>query len=137
MKAVLIIVALLFLVSLPVTGCGNANGAPASTITTETIKPAIPEPDLSYDALLKGGFVDPAIPRITAEDLKFRLDKGEGIIIIDTRSDRLYGWYEMGHLPGAINIHYAIDSAIPGAEEKMDRELEALPNEVLKVLYCN
>jgi rhodanese-related sulfurtransferase len=84
--------------------------------------------------LVKNGFVDAAIPRITAEELKLRLDRGEKTILIDTRAD----WkFEMGHLPEATNIHYAIDSPFPGEEEAMDRELAALPDDALKVLYCN
>ena len=37
----------------------------------------------------------------------------------------------------AINITYAVDSPYPDAEDAMDRELAALPNDALKVLYCD
>jgi hypothetical protein len=43
----------------------------------------------------------------------------------------------MGHLAGAINITYSINSPYPGAEEEMDRELARLPNDALKVFYCD
>lgn len=40
------------------------------------------------------------VPRITAEELKNRLDDGEDILIVDTRIGRKQ--YELGHVPGAI-----------------------------------
>jgi hypothetical protein len=122
--------AFVVLLSLLIAACGSPGRSPASPATTLPASDASP----SYEALVKGEFVNPSIPRITAEDLKQRLDRGDKLILIDTRAD----WkFEMGHLPGAINIHYAIDSPYPGAEEAMDKELSALPNDVLKVLYCN
>jgi hypothetical protein len=133
MKTTLAIATLIFLMSLVVTACGPSGRSPASLTTTLPAEPTSAEPP-SYEALVKGGFTDPSVPRITSEDLKLRLDRGEKTILIDTRAD----WkVEMGHLPGSINIHYASDSPYPGAEEAMDKELSALPNDVLKVLYCN
>ena len=119
--------------SLLAAACGSPGRTPASALTTVPAEPAAEESP-SYEALVKGGFTDPSVPRITSADLKLRLDRGEKTILIDTRAD----WkFEMGHLPGSINIHYAINSPNPGAEEAMDKELLALPNDVLKVLYCN
>jgi hypothetical protein len=121
------------LMSLLAAACGPPGRSPASALTTAPAEPTAAESP-SYEALVKGGFTYPAVPRITSEELKLRLDRGEKIILIDTRAD----WkVEMGHLPGSINIHYAIDSPDPGAEEEMNKELSALPNDVLKVLYCN
>jgi len=121
------------LMSLLAAACGSPGRTPASALTTVPAEPAAEESP-SYEALVKGGFTDPSVPRITSADLKLRLDRGEKTILIDTRAD----WkFEMGHLPGSINIHYAINSPSPGAEEAMDKELSALPNDVLKVLYCN
>jgi 3-mercaptopyruvate sulfurtransferase SseA len=40
------------------------------------------------------------VPRITAEELKQRLDDGEDILIIDTRTGRRL--FDSGHIPGAI-----------------------------------
>lgn len=39
------------------------------------------------------------VPRISAEQLKMSLDKGEDILVIDTRSS---GTYNFRHIPGAI-----------------------------------
>ena len=121
------------LASLVATGC--ASPSTTSPVTASTAPSSTTEFEApSYEALVKGGFTDPSVPRITSEDLKKRLDTGDKIILIDTRKD---SWFEEGHLAGSINIHYAINSPIPGAEEAMDKELSALPNDVLKVLYCN
>ena len=90
--------------------------------------------DPPQEVLAKDGFVDPAIPRITAEELKLRLDKRQPIIVIDNRREAKF---QMGHLRGAINIPYAIESLYAGAEDAMDRELAALPHDALKVLYCD
>ena len=133
MKKAAAIAVLTLLASLLAAACGSSGRSPASAFTTAPAEPAAAESP-SYEELVKGGFTDPSVPRITSEDLKLRLDRGEKTILIDTRAD----WkVEMGHLPGSINIHYAINSPIPGAEEAMDKELSALPNDVLKVLYCN
>lgn len=40
------------------------------------------------------------VPRISAEELKKRLDDGEDILIIDTQTSRRQ--YEQQHVPGAI-----------------------------------
>ncbi len=121
------------LASLVATGC--ASPSTTSPVTASTAPFSTTEFEApSYEALVKGGFTDPSVPRITSEDLKQKLDRGEKTILIDTRKD---SWFEEGHLAGSINIHYAINSPIPGAEEAMDKELLALPNDVLKVLYCN
>ena len=134
MKTVPAIAALMLLASLLVTACGNANGAPASAIPVPTSGDTLAESNPSYGALVRDGFFDPSIPRITAEDLKRQLDSGREMIIIDNRRDSKFRW---GHVPGAINITYAVDSPYPGEEEAMDRELAALPNDALKILYCD
>ncbi len=121
------------LMSLLAAACGSPGRSPASALTAAPAGLAAEESP-SYETLVKGGFTDPSVPRITSEDLKQRLDRGEKIILIDTRKD---SWFEEGHLPGSMNIHYAINSPVPGAEEAMDKELLALPKDVLKVLYCN
>ena len=100
---------------------------------TRTPASAVPTPP-SSEVLAKSGFVDPAIPRITAEDLKLRLDRKQPPIIIDNRSE---DEYKKAHLSGAINIPYAIGSPYPDAEEEMDRQLAALPDDALKVFYCD
>ena len=117
------VVVLALLMSVLAAACGGPN-----TPTT-----AVPTPP-SRDELAKGGFVYPAIPRITAEELKLRIDRKEPLIVIDNRS--VYK-FQAGHLAGAFNITYSIDSPYAGAEEDMDRKLVALPDDVLKVFYCD
>lgn len=88
----------------------------------------------SYEALVKGEYINPSIPRITAEDLELRIDRGDKIFLIDTRTASKYS---LGHLRGAINITDAVDSPFPDAEAAMEAELAAVPDDVLKVLYCD
>ncbi len=41
------------------------------------------------------------IPRLTAEDLKARLDRGDALILVDVRKESVYA---RGHIPGAICV---------------------------------
>ncbi len=109
--------------SLLVVACGGSK-----TPTSVVVTPPSPE------ELREDGFAYPDIPRITAEELKIRLDKQEPMIIIDNRSASKFN---AGHLRGAFNITDAVGSPYPGAEDEMDRQLAALPNDTLKVLYCD
>ncbi|MCA1717930.1 MAG: rhodanese-like domain-containing protein [Actinobacteria bacterium] len=48
---------------------------------------------------------------ITREELKVKLDGGEGIVVVETLGP---GYYEDAHLPGAINIpHTEVDELAP------------------------
>jgi rhodanese-related sulfurtransferase len=72
----------------------------------------------------------PHIPRITVEELKQMIDKGEEVIAVDTRDS---GSYEAGHIKGAVNIYYDPTSD-PMARQMM---LIALPMDKLIVTYCD
>jgi hypothetical protein len=126
MKTAPAMAAFMLWLSLTVAGCG-----PPSTVTTP-LPETQPVESPTYQSLAEDGFIDPAIPRITAAELKSRL--GSALVVIDNRSEAKF---KMGHLAGAINIPYAVNSLFPGAEEAMDRELARLPNDALKVFYCD
>jgi rhodanese-related sulfurtransferase len=70
------------------------------------------------------------VPRITCKDLKRLVDKGEQVVIIDTRDSGSYG---NDHIKGAINIYYN------PAGDPIERELPfmALPADKLLVIYCD
>ena len=51
------------------------------------------------------------VPRISAEELKERLDNGEEILIVDSRAN---GVFEAGHIAGAISVPYG------EVEERLD-----------------
>jgi hypothetical protein len=124
---------LLFLLSLMVTACGPSAPSPASFVpSTAGLSSSNSSP--TYDDLVKGEFVYPWIPRISAEDLKLEMDRGEKLILIDNRTEYKF---KAGHLAGASNISFAIRSPFPGAEEDMDRKLARLPKNTLKILYCD
>jgi len=63
------------------------------------------------------------VPRISAQELKARLDRGETIVIVDTRSA---AEYEFKHIAGAISVpSLAVET--PLDETPLDQEI---------VLYC-
>jgi rhodanese-related sulfurtransferase len=72
----------------------------------------------------------PEIPRISVEDLKQKIDKGEDFVVVDVRDG---GSYAAGHIKTAINIYYNATA------DPMDRQmmLLALPMEKLVVTYCD
>jgi len=109
-----------------------AGGSPAPPPPASTLQTAEAPP--SYQLLVTDNFADPSVPRITASDLKARLDLGDSIILIDTRSESKF---KTRHLAGAVSIRYAVNSPFPGEEDAMETALAALPDHVLKVLYCD
>jgi rhodanese-related sulfurtransferase len=72
----------------------------------------------------------PNIPRITAEELKKMIDKGEAVVTVDTRDS---GSYDAGHIKGAVNLYYDPTSD-PMTRQMM---LIALPMDKLIVTYCD
>jgi rhodanese-related sulfurtransferase len=79
----------------------------------------------------KGKVVFPDIPRVSAEELKKMVDKGDrDFVVVDVRDSASY---EAGHIKGAINIYYD-----PTADP-MDRQmmLLALPMDKLVITYCD
>lgn len=62
------------------------------------------------------------IPRVTAEDLKAQLDRGDALILVDVRKESVYA---RGHIPGAI--------CLPITE--IESRLEDLPADKPLVFY--
>ena len=96
-------------------GCGG--DATSSEQSTSPLSP-------SY--LAANGYASPNLPRITCEELKQKVDKGDAIVIVDVRP-RV--GFELFSIPGAINIpnEPEADSAAM---------LRALPKDKLIVFYC-
>jgi rhodanese-related sulfurtransferase len=78
----------------------------------------------------KEDVVLPNIPRVTPEELKQMIEKGESVVVIDTRDS---GSYDAGHIKSAININYNPTSD-PTERQMM---LIALPMDKLIVTYCD
>ena len=112
--------------------CGNVNFPQTSSPSASTAERPVVEQGPSYETLVQGDFADPSIPRIAAENLMSLMDRGEKTIIIDNRNEYKF---KQGHLAGAIHIEDAI--GVPGLQEAMDKQLRALPDDALKVLYCD
>ncbi len=68
--------------------------------------------------LLKGH-----VPRISPEDLKARLDKGEQILIVDVRSVRAF---KVQHIEGAISVPL----------KEVESNLDTFPRDWDIVFYC-
>ncbi len=115
--------------------CGHSVVLSTATNSPPTVSiPAtiIADSDPPYEVLAKDGYVYPEIPRLTCDDLKQKIDKSSDFIIIDDRGDSLF---KKAHIPGAINIPYAIGTQ--SAEEAMDKQLTTLPDDKLKIIYCD
>ncbi len=66
-----------------------------------------------------------AVRTISREELKGKLDRGEGVVVVETLGP---AYYEDAHLPGAINIpHTEVDDLAPSL----------LPDKAARVVgYC-
>ena len=63
--------------------------------------------------------------RITIKEIKKRMERGESILFIDTRSS--HGWSESDvKVPGALRIHFS----------ELEQHLDELPRDRLIVTYC-
>ena len=63
--------------------------------------------------------------RITIDEVKKRMDKGESILFIDTRNPNDWGESDV-KLPGALRIHFS----------ELEQHLDELPRDRLIVTYC-
>ena len=95
----------LILVTSLLVSCGASSVFVAPTATPT----ATPEPPKSISE----------VPRISAEELKERLDKGEAILIVDSRANILF---KIQHIAGAISLpHYEVEERL--AEFPRDQEI--------------
>jgi rhodanese-related sulfurtransferase len=63
--------------------------------------------------------------RIGIDELKWKLDHGEPVFIIDTRGPE--SWEGSNHkIPGAVRLHY----------EELEEHLDELPRDRTIVTYC-
>jgi hypothetical protein len=62
------------------------------------------------------------VPRITPRELKGRLDRGEGVLVVDARSA---GAFAEHHIPGAVSIPL----------EEVESRLDELPHDQDIVFY--
>ena len=98
--------------------------------TADTTTPSTPP---SAEELAEQGFALPEIPRITCEELKQMMDRGDDFVLVDTRAVE---WgYNLGHLPGAISIPNQPEP--PDTEESITMQLEGLPTDKLIIFYCD
>ena len=98
--------------------------APSAT----SIPPSPPSPE----QLAEEKYAHPEVQRITAEALKQRLDRGENVTIVDTRSAVMF---ELGHLPGAVDIPIVSEADLTSTTTT--EALLSLPRDRLLVLYCD
>ena len=63
--------------------------------------------------------------RITVEEVKKRMDKGDTILFIDTRNPNAWGESDV-KLPGALRIHFS----------ELENHLDELPHDRPIVTYC-
>jgi len=70
------------------------------------------------------------VPRITCEELRQLIDKGQSVVIIDTRKS---SGYNAEHIKGAINIY----NNPSGYQMEREMMLSALPMDIPLVFYCD
>jgi len=70
------------------------------------------------------------VPRVTCEELKQSMDKGEKVVVIDIRKT---DEYNLEHIKGAVNICY--DPL--GDPQEREMRLSVLPQDTLLVFYCD
>ena len=85
----------------------------------------------SHEELAEQGFALPEISRITCEQLKQLMDKGDDFVVVGAEIKLSFD-YE--HIEGAINIPA---TPVPPLTEKMiESKLLGLPKNKLIVFYC-
>jgi rhodanese-related sulfurtransferase len=84
----------------------------------------------SIEELTRDNYLLPAIPRITAENLKQKMDEGESLVVVNVESPILFS---IARIPGALN-RSSDDWKNPVASELAN--LLTLPKDRLIVLYC-
>jgi hypothetical protein len=115
LRSLFLILGLMVIASLMI-ACG-ASEEPAEPTAAATATPE-PAADTPLPAEGQGPTEASEVPRITVEELKERLDNGEGIMVVDTRGKSSY---DVRHLPGAI---VALDS------------FDEYPHDQQIVFYC-
>jgi rhodanese-related sulfurtransferase len=86
---------------------------------------------IPLSAALGQGVVKPHLPRITVEEVKTKVDRGDkDFVLLDIRDAATY---EAGHIKGAVNIYYS-PTGDPMSRQMM---LMALPMDRLIVVYCD
>jgi rhodanese-related sulfurtransferase len=121
-KRFLALISIIFLIFFVIACSGPAETSTSTTTTTTDFT----------NILIQGGYVHPEIPRFTCEELKQQVDSHVDLIIVDTRP---VSKFKMSHLPGAVNIPY--DTSTSDTIQTMDQMLETLPDNTLKVFYCD
>jgi hypothetical protein len=111
----------LILVTPLLISCGVASVSVAPTAApAATPEPPSPTPTPTEG---QGPELQSEVPRISPEELKGRLDNGEAILVVDSRSSYEF---ETEHIAGAISV--------PSPE--VESHLDDLPRDQEIVLYC-
>jgi rhodanese-related sulfurtransferase len=66
-----------------------------------------------------------AVTRVTADEVKERLDRGEPLVFLDTRNPTAWGEAD-SKLPGAIRM----------TADEVERRLEEIPRDRAVITYC-
>ena len=112
---------LLIVISVLLISCSTAAESPTPTaVPTSSPEASTDSESLSESQVPRGAI---QVPRITAQELKERLDSGEAIVIADSRSANAY---EIRHIAGAISV----------PESEVESHLDELPLDQEIVFYC-
>jgi len=119
-----VFVFLVIVTALLATGCGG--GTPTST---DPLNPTdFPDPP-SPEELSASKFFYPELPRITAVKLKYMIDTGEPVLVVDTRE---LMFFNGGHIPESISIPVTSKEDLEDPAGFYD-----LPKDKYIVFYCD
>jgi len=115
-----ILVVCLLLLGLTVASC-SAQGSASLTLTSDQSTADNPQSFAQQANSIPQTRSE--VPRVSAQELKQRLDSGNDVIVVDTRT---LSFFDRAHIPGAIQL----------LGPEIDEHLDVLARDVDIVLYC-
>jgi 3-mercaptopyruvate sulfurtransferase SseA len=111
----------LTLLALTVIGCSASSEEPSAGLAATAAPAATPEPTAAPE--FERPRASSEVPRMAVDELKERLDEGQDVVIVDTRSQANF---DTGRIAGAIRM----------PSSTIDSPLEDFALDHLIVLYC-
>jgi rhodanese-related sulfurtransferase len=111
-------------------GCSSKSSTTPAVPPTQITSSAteeIPSPE----ELKKWNYTAPEIPRVSSEELKQMIDRGDSLVLLDVRGQSSF---KVAHIPGAMNIPLYPEA--PLTQDMVNMSLLGLPRDKLVVLYC-
>ena len=102
----------------------SAAGGPGAVTLQQFRSTVVSQIRQLWEPSTPSGVPDSAVPRISLEQLKEKLDAGADIVIVDVRSK---GDFDEGHISGAVSIPW---------QQEMEARYTELPRDKEVITYC-